>query len=182
MRRASMAGLEAAAASGSLDGWVASAPEAVRAELRRAPEIDRGLWELSRDSLGSCLLARTLGRHGFEDLHAEWTRELDERGRPWIAALRPLPVEDGLLAELHDTPELALSEGGRLSFESDEVVSARPLTSNHENPRRSDGLRWAWRRREVTRFPETPARPPRAGYPKFETDGWGPAFVTMAPR
>lgn len=43
-------------------------------------------------------------------------------------------------------------------------------------------MRWAWRRREVTRFPETPARPPRAGYPKIETDGWGPAFLTVASR
>jgi hypothetical protein len=182
MLRPSMADLEAVAATGSLDGWLASAPEAARAELRRALEIDRALWTLYPDSIASCLLARTLRRRGLEDLHADWTRELDERDRPWIAALRPLPVADGLLAELHDAPELALSEGGRLSFDSDDVVSARPLTSIHKNPRRSDGLRWAWRRREVSRFPETPARRARDGYPKIETGGWGPAFLTVAPK
>lgn len=125
--------------------------EVVRSRLHRALEIDRRLWTQYPDSLPSCVLARTLGDCDVAELHARWILELDERATPWIAALRPLPVTAGLLAELYDGDhDISLKDyHGPLSFDSDDVVSLRSIRPSAAFPGGAH-LRWSWARREVT--------------------------------
>jgi hypothetical protein len=87
-------------------------------------------------------------------------RELDERATPWIAALRPLSVTAGLLAELHDgDDDISLKDYRWPSFDSDDVVRLRSLRAGAAFSR-EDHLRWSWARAEVTVGPpRSPMRP-----------------------
>jgi len=166
MVQATIGALEAAARAGTLDTWLAALPTRARAAVERAIELDRPLWSEYPSSLASCLMARTLALADLADLHRAWTRELDARDAPWIAALRPLPVEAALLAERH-TDDLA-AHGQRLAFVSDaEVVLGE--------------ARWAWATGEVT-YGERGGPGRRDDlYPRFTKDGWGPVSMIRAP-
>jgi hypothetical protein len=177
MGPASLADLEALAASGNLEPWLARIPdEAARSRLRRALAIDRRLCTLYPQSLASCLLARTRGDHALEGLHAGWRRELEERGAPWVEALRPLPVSAGLLAELHSGDGIAMAPAYHVAFETDDVVTLRYLAPH-------DQLRWSWRHSKtpIERCAEPSEPAPGAGFPRFESHGWGETFLVRSP-
>lgn len=185
--RPSIVDLEAAVGDGSLERWLDAVPVAARPELRRALDIDRSLWTKHRDSLASCLLARTLGVAGLDELHAGWSRELDERARPWIAALRPFPVGNrGLIAELHGSDERRLDGRWKMSFEAEDVISLRPdhqrsPTAARRAPPRAP-LRWSWTRGELMSIPAREAAGPApGGYPRIRNTGRGPAFLIASP-
>ncbi|HEX8112149.1 MAG TPA: hypothetical protein VF516_30660 [Kofleriaceae bacterium] len=176
----SIAELVTAACTGSPDRWVQRLPAPAQPLVRRALDLDRPLWVQYPASLPSCLLARTLGSGELGSLPIDWMRELDELGAPWIRPLRPLPVKDGLLAELHDAEHLALAEGGTLSFASEDEVCVDRYA--HTRPEATRRLRWSWTRSEIAFGPEVGAeRPDRDGYPRIEKAGWGPAFVILSP-
>lgn len=183
MLRPSIADLEAAVATGSLERWLEAVPDAARPELRRALDVDRPLWTEHRDSLASCLLARTLGNARLDDLHAGWTRELDERPRPWIAALRPLPVGNrGLLAELHSSDDRRLDARWMMSFEAEDVICLRPDDRRSPIAPRGARLRWSWTRGEITSIPDLDAADPASGgYPRIKNTGRGPALLIASP-
>ncbi|MEO7730098.1 MAG: hypothetical protein ABIY55_03935, partial [Kofleriaceae bacterium] len=177
----SIAALEAAIASDSLERWLDRVPEAARLDVRRALELDRPVWTRCPDSVASCLLARILGRAACAALHAGWARELDGRGTPWIAALRPLAMDHEPLARLADREDLALADGGPLSFESDDVLWLGPPDEARADPRRGRWLRWSWASGEETFAPRI--APPRArdAYPRIEVRGRDQIFATLAP-
>lgn len=113
---ATLAALESALATGSVEAWLAElGDEAVRSQIRRALDADRRLWTRYPDSLGSCLLARTFGVKALASLHRAWAEELAARGRPWIRPLRGLPMPAGLLAELYSDEKLSGATGNRHS-------------------------------------------------------------------
>lgn len=188
MPSATIAALEAAAAAGALNKWLALVPdEPLRERLRGALALDRRLWTMHPASLPSCLLVRTLGARGLSDLQDAWCRELDERGSPWIRPLRGLPVAEGLLAELHGDERLDLRALVVPSFEADDVLVAVPHRFHPSveplSARRRDRLRWSWSRGEARIEPDPSADKPsrRELYPRIETSGWGPAFLVRAP-
>lgn len=188
MTSATIAALEAAAASNTLHTWLAALPEDVRRwEVRRALELDRRLWTEHPASLASCLLARTLHIPGLAALREAWMHELDSRGIPWIRALRPLPAADGLLAELHADETLTFDGLHRPRFESDGIVL---LEAIHFHPsvqdpklRRKERLCWDWERGEAVLEPASQAEEPAARdrTPRIESDGWGPVYLVRAP-
>ncbi|AKJ02355.1 histidine kinase/DNA gyrase B/HSP90-like ATPase [Archangium gephyra] len=188
MTSATIAALEAAAASNTLHTWLAALPEDVRRwEVRRALELDRRLWTQHPASLASCLLARTLHLPGLAALREAWIHELDSRGIPWIRALRPLPVADGLLAELHADETFTFDGLHRPRFESEGIVL---LEAIHFHPsvqaprqRRKERLCWDWERGEAVLEPASQSEEPEARdrTPRFESDGWGPVYLVRAP-
>jgi len=106
-------------------------------------------------------------------------RELDERATPWIAALRPLPVTAGLLAELHDgDDDVTLKDYSWPSFGSDDVVSLRSRRPGAASPR-EDHLRWSWARGKVTVEPAPQPNAPadRDRFPHVNNYNLGPAFL-----
>lgn len=175
MEQPTIAQLEAAIATNTVDAWLLRVPgEAGRERVRQALALDRRLVADYPASLASCLLARCAGEPALDDLHARWTRELTERGLPWIAALRPLSIAPGLLAELHPDASFACSEP---EFESEHVLV---LTSTaHSEPRPQ--LRWLWERGDATVRTLAPrvVAEPRL-YPRFE-GSWGPQLLVRSP-
>jgi WD40 repeat protein len=180
-----IAALEAAAVSNTLDAWLATLPDASRALIQRAIEMDRRLWVEHPASLASCLLARTLGLPELSALHEAWAAELDARGAPWVRPLRALPVDAGLVAELHDGAGLSLRGLQRPRFLSDEVLVLEAIRHHPSvqapELRRRDRLRWTWARGEaiLEPAPDEPVETDR--YPRFESDGWGPVALVRAP-
>lgn len=187
MPTATIAALEDAAATQSLDTWLAALPDDVlRSQVRRALTLDRRLWSEHPASIASCLLARTFDLPGLDALRTAWTHELDSRGTPWIRPLRALSVADGLLAELHGDSRLSLEGLQRPRFVSDSVAL---LEAIHFHPsvqapelRRKDRLRWDWETGAATLEPDPREEQPPPGerYPRIETDGWGPAYLVRA--
>ncbi|XXX71972.1 hypothetical protein WMF30_30430 [Sorangium sp. So ce134] len=187
---AALAALESALATGSVEAWLAElGDEAVRSQIRRALDADRRLWTQYPDSLGSCLLARTFGVKALASLQKAWAKELAARGRPWIRPLRGLPAPDGLLAELYSDETLSLAglQVPRFASEDEVVLTARRLHPSVQPPeeRRRERLRWRWTEGRAVIEPEPPDDAAAPAYPRFVTDGWGPAYLIRsegAPR
>ena len=181
----SLAGLRAALKASDLQAWLAATelPEAHSAALQRVIEHDSVLWETSPDSLGSCLLARTAGLDGFEDLRATWRAEVDSARKPWVRCLQPLPLATGLLRTLSHGVGPDLSQLSRIEFSGDEVIVAEPVrfhpTVQDPADRRKERLVWHWQtgNAELEPYPESARPAPEGGYPKFTTGGWGPASL-----
>ncbi|MFV8749304.1 hypothetical protein ACNOYE_02005 [Nannocystaceae bacterium ST9] len=136
--------------------------------------------------MSSCLLARLVGEPELASICAAWMRELEERGRPWIRPLRGLPRREGLICELHAVEGLDLRKLTSLEFESDEVVTAAPERFDPSScvpERHLDRLSWAWTRGEASLEPNPRASGPDRHdvYPRFDSEGWGPAILIRSP-
>ncbi|MDC0669712.1 WD40 repeat domain-containing protein [Nannocystis radixulma] len=174
MPEPTVAALEAALASATLDEWLARMPtDSMRTRLRRLLEIDQPLLTRHPASLASVLLARTRDEPELAELHRTWTHEVAQRGRPWIRPLRGLTAPAGLLAELHSGDDLPLTGLHRPRFLTDDVVElvALPVHPDDEarEQRRRERLRWSWRRSEAVIEPEPRVDEPER-YPRIERD------------
>lgn len=183
---ASLAALESALATDSLEAWLERLPDdRLRSRLRQMVTFDRRIWTQYPDSLASCLLARTFGDEAFAGLHAAWTAEVEARGRPWIRPMRGLPFPEALVAELH--PASGLSFAGldvpRFVTEDEVVVVAQRRHPSFQAPekRRRDRLRWSWAGGGAVVEPDPQADEQAPEYPRTELDGWGPAFLVRSP-
>jgi hypothetical protein len=183
-----LAALEKAVRAGPLDDVLAEVSSVeVRAQLRRALEIDRQLWTEHPDSLASCIMARLHGVPELEPTLKAWEAESEARGLPWVRSLRPLPSTDGLLATLHSTARTPLEGLQRVDFESEDVVRLTALRFHPSvqppEERRRDRLRWSWRTGDAVLAPDPEADDDdvEAAYPRFVSDGWGPCDLVREP-
>jgi hypothetical protein len=173
-----LADLETALATDHLAAWLDGVPdEPLRARLRRALEVDRWLVQQHPASLASCLLARTFADPTCAALHAAWTRELTERGAPWVRPLQAIPLPTGLLAELHPRDDLPFADAQQPRFESDGELL---LVAARHQPATNHRVRWSWTRGEAVRE-QSPPPPSLPEYPKFEHPGWGPSYIVRSP-
>ena len=178
MASPSLADLETALATDQLTAWLDAVPdEPLRMRLRRALEVDRWLVQQHPASLASCLLARTFGDPACAALHAAWTRELEQRGAPWVRPLQAIPVPTGLLAELNPRSGVTFADNQRPRFDSDDTIT---LVSGRHQPATASHLRWSWRTGEVATV-SAPRPAPAPAYPKFEHPGWGPSYIVRSP-
>lgn len=183
MSDATLADLAAALAADTLDAWLTRVPDpALRERLRGALAADRRLRAQYPDSLASCLLARTLDDPACAELHASWTRELEQSSAPWIRPMRAIPTPTGLLAELYPGDHGVTFTGlprPRFTADDEVILIAGPPRRDTPGPPRRERVRWSWTRGEAVTEPvDEPA--PGPAFPRIETDGWGPAYLVRA--